>query len=141
MLAVDPEDIARRLYERDPSARTFGIELVEADVDAATVRMTIQPEMCNGYGIVHGGMTFALADSAMAFASCTANEIALATSAGVDWLAPARAGQVLTATARRAGDAGRTTIWDVTVTADEGEAIAVFRGRTRRVGGAVAGES
>jgi acyl-CoA thioesterase len=130
---MTPDQVAAALYERDPTAKAFGIELVEAHPDGATVRMTIRPEMCNGYEIVHGGMTFLLADSAMAFASCTSNETALATSAAIDWLAPARAGQVLTATAARAGEAGRTTVWDIEVTTDD-TAVALFRGRTRRVG-------
>jgi acyl-CoA thioesterase len=82
-------------------------------------------------------MTFLLADTAMAFASSTANETALATSAQIDWLAPARPGQVLTATARRAWEGGRTTIWDIEVTTDEGATVAHFRGRTRKVGGRI----
>ena len=98
-----PDAPARHLYDRDPTTSTFGIELVDADVDGATVRMTIRPDMCNGYGIVHGGLTFLLADSAMAFASSGENETALASSAGIDWFASARAGQVLTATAQRCG--------------------------------------
>ncbi len=96
--------------------------------------MLIRPEMCNGYEIIHGGMTFLLADSAMAFASNTTNEIALATSAEIDWLAPARAGQILTAVAERAADSGRTTIWNIELTTDDGTTVALFRGRTRRVG-------
>ena len=134
---MDAERIARTLHERDPSASAFGIELVSADPDGSVVRMTVRPEMCNGYEMVHGGMTFLLADTAMAFASSTANETALATSAQVDWLAPARAGQVLTATARRAWEGGRTTIWDIEVATDDGVTVALFRGRTRRVGGAI----
>jgi len=127
-------DVARALYERDPSARAFGIELVSADLDGSVVRMTVTEEMCNGYAMVHGGMTFLLADTAMAFASCTSNETALATSAQVDWLAPARVGQVLTATATRAWSGGKSTIWDITVGTDDGTTIALFRGRTRKVG-------
>ena len=131
---MHPDAPARHLYDRDPTVRTFGIELVDADPNGATVRMTVQPEMCNGYGIVHGGLTFLLADSAMAFASSGENETALASSAGIDWFAPARAGQVLTATARRCGGGKRSVVWDVTVASDDGTAIASFRGRTRKVG-------
>lgn len=131
---MDPDAPARHLYDRDPTATSFGIELVRADADGATVRMTIRPEMCNGYGMVHGGMTFLLADSAMAFASSGENETALATSAGIDWFAPARPGQVLIATARRCGGGSRSVVWDVAVTTDDGDPVAQFRGRTRKVG-------
>lgn len=131
---MQPDAPARHLFDRDPTTGTFGIELVAADADRATVRMTVRPEMCNGYGIVHGGFTFLLADSAMAFASSGENETALASSAGIDWLAPARAGQILTATARRCGGGRRSVVWDVAVTTDDGETIAQFRGRTRKVG-------
>ena len=112
----------------------LGIELVAASDQRAEVRMMIRPEMCNGYEMIHGGMTFLLADSAMAFASNTTDEIALATNAEIDWLAPARPGQALTAVAARAADSGRTSIWNIEVTADDGTRIAIFRGRTRRVG-------
>jgi acyl-CoA thioesterase len=131
---MQPDAPARHLYRRDPTANTFGIELVAADRDGATVTMTVTPELCNGYGIVHGGITFLLADSAMAFASSGENETALASSAGIDWFAPARAGQVLNATARRCGGGKRSVVWDVAVTTDDGELIAQFRGRTRKVG-------
>jgi acyl-CoA thioesterase len=131
---VDPDAPARHLFDRDPTVATFGIELVSADADGASVRMTVRPDMCNGYGMIHGGLTFLLADSAMAFASSGDNETALATSAGIDWFAPARVGQVLTATARRCGGGKKSVVWDVAVTTDAGDPVATFRGRTRKVG-------
>ena len=63
---MEPDAPARHLFERDPTVSTFGIELVTADADGAAVRMTVRPDMCNGYGMIHGGLTFLLADSAMA---------------------------------------------------------------------------
>ena len=79
-------------------------------------------------------MTFLLADSAMAFASNSENDMALATSAGIDWYAPARPGDVLTATAIRAGGGRKSVVWDVRVANQDDEHIAQFRGRTRRIG-------
>ena len=96
--------------------------------------MAVRTEMCNGFGIVHGGMTFLLADTAMAFASNADNEVALASSAEIDWLAPAQDGDVLTATAERRWSNGRSTVWDITITNAANEAIAIARGRTRTVG-------
>lgn len=131
---MEPDAPARHLFDRDPTARTFGIELADADADGAVVRMTVRPDMCNGYGMLHGGLTFLLADSAMAFASSGEGETALATSAGIDWFAPARVGDVLTATARRCGGGTRSVVWDIDVTDQDGQTIATFRGRTRKIG-------
>jgi acyl-CoA thioesterase len=126
---------AHRMLERDASASLLGIEVVAVHVDGASVRMVVRPEMCNGLGIIHGGMTFLLADTAMALASNDDDaDMALATSAGIDWLAPARVGQTLTATADRVGGSRRTAVWDVTVIADDGSPVAMFRGRTRKTG-------
>lgn len=131
---MDPMDVARSLYAQDRSADAFGIELIDAGPDGATVRMTVRPDMCNGFEIIHGGMTFLLADSAMAFASNSENDMALATSANLDWFAPARPGDVLTAVATRAGGGRKSVVWDVRVTNQDDEHIAQFRGRTRRIG-------
>ena len=96
--------------------------------------MVVRPDMCNGFGILHGGMTLLLADTAMAFASNADNEVALAASAEIDWLAPVREGETLTATAERRWAGGRTTVWDISVTNDAGAVVALFRGRTRKTG-------
>lgn len=138
-MTIDP--VAAAMYAQDATAPAFGIELVEAGPDRASVRMRVRPDMCNGLGVIHGGMTFLLADSAMAFASNSARsdgDATFATSAGIDWLAPARAGQWLTATAEHRHGSGRSAIWEVVVEAgDEPDGrsatIAIFRGRTRRV--------
>lgn len=136
---MDHDAVARAMYDRDATAAAFGIELLEAGPTRATTRMQVRADMCNGLAVIHGGMTFLLADSAMAFASNSENEVAFATSAEIDWLAPATEGQWLTATAERRAGGGRSAVWDVTVTAtDEPDGdpttIALFRGRTRKVG-------
>ena len=127
-------DAAAELYVNDPSARWLGIELVAADLDGATVRMTISSEMCNGFDIVHGGMVFLLADSAMAFDSNSQTDPAVATTAEIDWLAPARAGQVLVARATSRWRSKRAALWDIEITADD-QPVALFRGRTRTIPG------
>jgi acyl-CoA thioesterase len=127
---------AAAMYARDATAPAFGIELLHASSQGAAVRMTIQADMCNGLGIVHGGMVFLLADSSMAFASNSElpdGTDAFATTAEIDWLAPARTGDQLTATAEYRAGSGRTRVWDVTITNQSGTTVAVFRGRTRTV--------
>lgn len=124
------------MYTRDATAPALGIELLAAGTDGATVRLTVRPEMCNGLGIVHGGIVFLLADSAMAFASnagLAPGVHALAATAEIDWLAPARPGDQLTARAEYRAGTGRSRIWDVAVTDQNDVLVAVFRGRTRLV--------
>ena len=126
-------DDAAALYAQDPSAGWLGIELLAADETGATVRMTVGSDMCNGFEIAHGGIVFLLADSAMAFASNSQAVPALATTAEIDWLAPVRAGQTLTATATSRWSSRRTALWDITVSTDDDTPVALFRGRTRQV--------
>lgn len=124
---------AAALRGKDSSADAFGIEVLAADDDGASVTMTVTDEMCNGLGIAHGGMLFLLADSAMAYAS---NQVdpAVATTAEIDWLAPASSGQILVATATRRWNGRRSALWDVDITDDGGTRLALFRGRTRQIG-------
>jgi len=138
------------MHSLDAAAESLGIELVEAGPDRAVVRMAVRPDMCNGFRIMHGGMTFLLADAAMALASNADNEMALASSAEIDWLASVEIGQVLTATAQQSWSSGRSSLWDIVVTAtpgaetadqsadqSAGTVVALMRGRTRRVGRSV----
>jgi acyl-CoA thioesterase len=127
-------EAARALYAHDRSAAALGIALVTASPERAIVEMTVTPEMCNGFEIAHGGITFLLADSAMAFASNAAGATAVASSAEIDWLAPVRPGELLTATATLRWSSGRSSLWDVTVTDRAGNQVALMRGRTRQVG-------
>jgi acyl-CoA thioesterase len=129
-----PRAVADALYARDACSQALGIEIVSVSGGSCTARMAVRTEMCNGFGIVHGGMTFLLADTAMAFASNADNEVALASSAEIDWLAPVQDGDVLTATAERRWSNGRSTVWDITITNAADEPIAIARGRTRKVG-------
>jgi acyl-CoA thioesterase len=129
-----PHAVADALYARDACSQSLGVEIVSVSSEACVARMRVRPAMCNGFGIVHGGMTFLLADTAMAFASNAENELALASSAEIDWLAPVHDGDVLTATAQRRWSSGRATIWDITITNGSADVVAIMRGRTRKVG-------
>jgi acyl-CoA thioesterase len=134
---VEPRLVTEAMYANDTASQSLGIEITETLAGAATATMTVTPTMTNGHDVCHGGLIFALADTAMAFASNSYNEMALAAMADIDFLNPARAGSLLTASATETSSRGRGAIYDVTVTDDAGTTIAVFRGRTRRVGGAI----
>ena len=96
--------------------------------------MLVRDDMVNGLGVCYGGIIFALADSAMAFASNSRNVQAFASTATISWLRPARRGDLLTAGAIETGSVGRSGVWDVEVTNQDSELVALFRGLTRSVG-------
>ena len=134
---VAAAEVIAELYRRDPSTRTFGIELVEGSTGRAVVAMVVRADMCNGYDVCHGGMMFTLADTAMAFASGSHNHGALAAAASIDFLHPVPNGSRVRATAEERWLKGRSGLYDVRVELDDGTLVAVFRGRTVRAGGAV----
>jgi acyl-CoA thioesterase len=129
-----PRAVTDALYARDACSQALGIEIVAVSSDSCTARMPVRTTMCNGFGIVHGGMTFLLADTAMAFASNAGNEVALASSAEIDWLEPVQDGDTVTATAARRWSNGRSTVWDITIVNSAGDTVAIMRGRTRTTG-------
>jgi acyl-CoA thioesterase len=132
-----PQAVADALYARDACSQALGIDIISVSAGSCVARMAVRTTMCNGFGIAHGGMTFLLADTAMAFASNADNEVALASSAEIDWLAPVQDGDVLTATAERRWSNGRSTLWDISITNASGDVAAIVRGRTRTTGRAV----
>jgi acyl-CoA thioesterase len=92
--------------------------------------MTVRADMLNGFAICHGGLVATLADSAFAFACNAHNELTVASGFSIDLLAPSREGDVLTARARELSRAGRTGVYDVEVSNQRGERVALFRGRS-----------
>jgi len=130
-------DKARALLERDECARTLGIELVDAEPGRATVRMAVRPDMLNVHGICHGGLVFTLADTAFAVACNSYDDATVAAGAAIEFLAPAGAGAALTATCTEQTRQGRSGVYDVEVATAEGTTVALFRGRSRTIGGSV----
>lgn len=131
----DPSDIAAAMWAEDQASQALGMELADVGPGRAVLRMTVREDMVNGLGVGHGGLVFTLADSAMAFASNSFNHRAVATQAEIDWLAPVRAGMILTATATQRHQGGKAAINDVEVCAEDGQLVAMFRGRTLQIGG------
>ncbi len=129
--------VASAMLERDTASRMLGMELVEMAPGAATVRMRIRADMLNGHQSCHGGMLFSLADTAFAFACNSRNEVTVAAACSVEFLRPGLAGQMLTATASEQARYGRHGVYDVRVTNDMGETVALFRGKSAQLRGAV----
>ena len=135
----DPQAVADAMYANDDASRSLGIVITAVDDGSATASMQVTESMCNGHDVCHGGLIFSLADSAMAFASNAANEETLAAGAAIDFVNPGRLGATLEATATRAHQRGRSSIFDVEVVDDQGVTVALFRGRTRGTGRAIIG--
>lgn len=132
----DPVELARRcaetMYADDKVAQDLGMEITGIAPGRAVLRMTLSPAMVNGHGIAHGGYLFLLADSAFAYACNTHGAVTVAASADVVFVAPARAGDVLEATAVERTRYGRSGVYDVTVRrVPDGDVIAEFRGGSR----------
>jgi acyl-CoA thioesterase len=131
------ERSARALFERDRASQALGMRLVEVRPGRARVVMTVRPDMVNGHDVCHGGIVFALADSAFAFACNSYNESTVAAAGAIDFLAAARAGDELTAEASELWRTRRNGIYEISVRNQRGERVALFRGRSYRVDGQV----
>lgn len=129
--------VADVLLAREGTGSAWGVVIEEARAGYARIRMTVRGDMLNGHRTAHGGMVFALADTAFAYACNSRNETTVAQSATIAFLAPAAEGDVLTAEAREVSRAGRSGVYHVSVKTSDGRAVAEFTGISRAVGGAV----
>jgi acyl-CoA thioesterase len=121
------------MYERDRASQALGMRVVEVGPGRASVSMSIRSDMVNGHGICHGGLIFTLADSAFAFACNSHGPVTVAAGASIEFLAPGRLGDELTAVAVEVSRQKRTGVYDVVVSNQSGERIALFRGRSHQM--------
>lgn len=144
VLPENPQDLAvlaaRTMYEKDNASQALGAQVTSVAPGQAGMTMTVRADMLNGHKTCHGGFIFALADSTFAFACNSRNLVTVASGCSIDFLAPAFEGDVLTALANEYSLAGRTGIYDVQVSNQDGKQIAIFRGRSYRIKGLVTGE-
>ncbi|MGH9488108.1 MAG: hydroxyphenylacetyl-CoA thioesterase PaaI [Terriglobales bacterium] len=122
------------LFLCDRASQALGMELLESAPGRARVRMRIRADMLQGHGTCHGGYIFALADSAFAFACNSHGYAAVASGCSIEYLAPVGEGELLTAEASEITLSGRSGLYDVSVRDQSGSLVALFRGRSRRVG-------
>ncbi len=131
----DPWAVAQAMWANDDASQRMGMELIEIGLGRAVIRMPVEASMTNGLDVCHGGFVFTLADSAMAFSSNSHNRHAIATMGEIDWVAAVRAGATLTATATERHRRGKAAVTDVEVVDQDGQLVALFRGRTLQTGG------
>lgn len=129
------ERAATALWEQDSASRWLGMEIESVDEGVAVLTLIVQPHHANGHGICHGGITYALADSAFAVACNSRNQSTVAQHNSISYIAPAKLGDVLRAHARELSLSGRNGIYDVIVSNQHGERIAFFRGCSRSIRG------
>ena len=126
------ERLVGAMLERDAFSAWLGVELLEVRPGACRLRMHVRDEMLNGFGVCHGGVTFSLADSALAFASNTHGRVTVSVDNAISYPAPVRAGDVLEAEAAEESAGRRMAYYRVTVRRQDGVVVALFRGTVYR---------
>lgn len=127
--------VGAAMFERDASARFLGVRLDEIRPGYARMSMRVTADMLNVLDLCHGGFTYKLADDAFAYACNSHNRKAVALSCSITYPAAARQGDLLTAECVERHRKGRNGTYDVVVTREDGEAVALFRGHCRVVEG------
>ena len=138
---MDANELANRvahgMLEAEGTGPACGIRIEEARAGYARLSMEVRAEMLNGHRIVHGGMVFALADTAFAYVCNGKNEKTVAAQASIVFLGSANEGETLIAEGEEAATAGRSGVTRVSVRTSDGRPIAEFTGYSRTLGGAV----
>jgi len=135
------EACTENMRVNDDASKLLGINITETRPHFATAQMTVIKEMTNGHDICHGGFIFTLADSAFAYASNSTNHTTVASGCSIEYLVPAKIGDSLTAVATKRARSQRTGVYDVDITNQHDELVAVFRGKSYQIRGQVIPEA
>jgi acyl-CoA thioesterase len=127
------EAVSQAMLAKDRVAQDLNIQLLSVGAGAATMSMTIQERMLNGFAICHGGYITLLADTAFAYACNSYSDVTVASSLGIEFIAAVQGGDVLTAKATEISLAGRTGLYDIDISNQHGKRVAVMRGRSYRL--------
>jgi acyl-CoA thioesterase len=128
---------AERMWAEDSASKGLGMQLISVEPGRAVIAMAITDRMVNGHQIAHGGYIFTLADSAFAFACNTYDQRCVAQQCAITFVNPGKLGDRLTARGVEKQRAGRSAIYDITVTREDGTVIAEFRGHSRTIEGRI----
>jgi acyl-CoA thioesterase len=126
--------VVNHLIENDLFSQWLGIELLEISEGYSKIKMTVRKEMINGFGIVHGGVAFSLADSAFAFACNNRNNLSVALDTSINFIKPVHVGDVLTAEAKEIHNGRSTGLYHITITNQLHHVVALFKGTCFRTG-------
>lgn len=133
------EDCARAMWKGDAASQALGMRIDEVGPGRAVLVMTVRPDMLNGHQTCHGGLIFALADSAFAFACNSYDRATVAAGCSIEFVSAGRAGERLRAEAVERSRSGRTGVYDITVSGEDGRTVALFRGKSHEIKGPVIG--
>jgi acyl-CoA thioesterase len=141
-MSIDAQQLAaqvgQHMFAADRASReTMGMELIECSPGRAVMRMAVTPAHLNGHQICHGGFIFTLADSTFAFACNSHNKVAVAAACSIEFLRPAQLGDLLSCEGVEQTLAGRHGIYDMRVSNQHGEVVALFRGKSAQIAGHV----
>ena len=131
------EAVGAAMFARDTASQGLGMKIDAIAPGYARMSMVVREDMLNGHGSCHGGFIFALADSAFAFSCNSHNMVTVGAGCTIDYLAPGRLHDVLTATAVEQALSGKSGVYDVKVSNQDGRIVALFRGKSHRVSGEV----
>ena len=137
MTTLSPQQLAdtvsQAMLAQDRVAQDLSIQLLSVGAGSATMTMTVQERMLNGFAICHGGYITILADTAFAYACNSYNDVTVASSLGIEFIAAVQGGDVLTARATEISLTGRTGLYDIDISNQDGKRVAVMRGRSYRL--------
>lgn len=133
-MKTSPSDVVNKMLETDLFSRWMGIEVQELKPGYSKTKMVVREEMMNGLGVVHGGITFSLADSTFAFACNNRNNLSLALDTSINFLKPVFPGDELTAEAIEIHNGRSTGLYQITVTNQHQHKVAIFKGTCYRTG-------
>jgi acyl-CoA thioesterase len=122
------QSVVSHMMENDLFSQWLGIEILEIREGYSKIRMTVRKEMINGFGIVHGGVAFSIADSAFAFACNNRNILSVALDTSINFIKPVHVGDVLTAEAKEMHNGKSTGLYHITITNQNNHDVAIFKG-------------
>lgn len=126
--------VVKKMMQNDLFSKWMGIQILEVKEGYSKVKMTIRKEMLNGFGIVHGGLAFSLADSAFAFACNNRNNISVALDVTITFTRAVNVGDVLTAEAKEIHNGKSTGVYLITILNQKNDQVAFFKGTCFRTG-------
>ncbi len=131
---ITPQQVVAHMMQHDLFSQWLGIELLEIKEGFSKIRMTVREEMINGFGIVHGGIAFSLADSAFAFACNNRNNLSVALDTSINFTKPVHVGDILTAEAKELHNGKSTGLYHISITNQKDHVVALFKGTCFRTG-------
>lgn len=126
--------VVDQMFNNDPFSKWLGIERLSETPGACTLRMTVREEMLNGFAIAHGGITYSLADSALAFAANGHGIRSVSVETSISHTQPVKEGDILTATAEEKSCSKKIGIYHVNITNQDNQTVALFKGTVYRTG-------